>query len=384
MGKKRATSGLVVEVLTTEADVDAIVEEWADLAVRAEVTPFGLPEVALAWWRHLGRGRLIVGTVRDRSGALTALAPLHERRIAGVPVLRWLGHGLGSVAAVVSIGDNADATGLLWNALSDGRRVLQLSEFRHDGGGLLGLRRATPWELRAVLADRCPVIEVVREPVGMLARVDDEQVATQAVEAFLAGRRNLRHLLSKADRAVAATGLAFTTTALTTAADIEAVTDELTALTTRAEAARPRQHLLAAPYREFTLDALASAASQGRAAVFVGRLGEDVVCFDLAFRAGRMLGDWMGRMDPEQVSINPGHLLLRDEFCWALEHGVEVIDLLVGDDEYKRRWSTGSYDTLDVVAAPPGRLAVAIAGLQGVEHAHHLVGKVRRGLRRPS
>lgn len=58
----------------------------------------------------------------------------------------------------------------------------------------------------------------------------------------------------------------------------------------------------------------------------------------------------------------------------AIVAGHRSVDLLLGDDAYKRRWSTGFYDTLGVVAA--GSSPALAAG-----RALLALGSTRRRLR---
>jgi CelD/BcsL family acetyltransferase involved in cellulose biosynthesis len=43
--------------------------------------------------------------------------------------------------------------------------------------------------------------------------------------------------------------------------------------------------------------------------------------------------------------------MLREVVELGFREGFEQVDLLLGDQAHKRRWSTGSYDTLRVLAA---------------------------------
>src|SRR5690606_38785756 len=117
----------------------ALEPEWDELARRAGRTPFALPALALAWWRHLGRGRPLVVTVRSARGRLLALAPLHERRLGPFRLVRWMGTGLGSVAEVLVDPEANGALDAVWSAVARRRRILDLVEYRQGGGGLTAL-----------------------------------------------------------------------------------------------------------------------------------------------------------------------------------------------------------------------------------------------------
>ena len=153
-GRGEATKSLQVEVLDDIERARPVVADWNDLGEELGASPFALPAFALAWWEHLGRGRLWIATVRDGSGRLVGLAPFHVRRLGGLDVVRWLGHGLGAVSELLVRPTKGDVAACIWSTLADRRRcAIHLIEYRHAGAGLAQLRRAEAWDVRAVLAD---------------------------------------------------------------------------------------------------------------------------------------------------------------------------------------------------------------------------------------
>ena len=58
--------------------VDAIAQEWDDLADRVRAAPYLRPGWMGAWWRCFGEGRLVVIALRGRDG-LNAVLPLEAR-----------------------------------------------------------------------------------------------------------------------------------------------------------------------------------------------------------------------------------------------------------------------------------------------------------------
>jgi CelD/BcsL family acetyltransferase involved in cellulose biosynthesis len=164
---------------------------------------------------------------------------------------------------------------------------------------------------------------------------------------------------------------------------------DLTRVHDRAEAHRAKLHFLAGPFRPFTVAALAAAAAEGRAAAFVLRADGEPVGLHVVLTAGATAYAWLARADPAVAELAPGHLMLRAVVDWAIANGCDTVDLQLGDDPYKLRWSSSAYDTLGVVAAPPARLAAArslLAGVDGVFRARAAAGRVaqRRGRARSS
>jgi CelD/BcsL family acetyltransferase involved in cellulose biosynthesis len=61
--------------------LDPLVDEWRELAERADAAPFVYPDWFQAWWQAFGSGRFRIVTAR-RAGRLVALAPMQLRRRA--------------------------------------------------------------------------------------------------------------------------------------------------------------------------------------------------------------------------------------------------------------------------------------------------------------
>lgn len=359
-------SAYTVDEITTPEGMARLEPEWRALADAAPAGPFAIPALALAWWQHLGRGRPLVVTARDGGGKLVGLAPLHERRVAGADVVRWIGFGLGAVGEVVTAPAHDEVAAAIWEHLAGSkRRVLQLVEYRHGGHGLDTLRRSDAWQVSAELRDACPVVD---------ARGHD------SVTSFLAeaGRRKLRQNLARYDRQAERDGAALTVEVHTTAAAIDAALADLTLVHDKAEAAHPRLHFLAEPWRAFTVDALRRCAAEGRVAAFLVRLGDAPVGLHVVITAGDTAYAWLARYDPAASAYAPGHIMLRSVVQWAIEHGFPTIDLQLGDDPYKLRWSSSTYDTVGVLAAAPGRLRLARLQLEAVETAYALKGRLKR------
>ena len=155
-------------ILTTLAEAEALGDAWSDLADACSAGPFARPLFALTWWRHLGQGSLLVVAVHE-GDQLIALAPLHQRRVGPVSVVRWLGHGLGTVAEALVRPGHDTAGDLLWRTAGARGRVLDLLECR-DVGPLPGQRSEAPRH-PVLLQERdvCPVIDVHGDAEAHLA-----------------------------------------------------------------------------------------------------------------------------------------------------------------------------------------------------------------------
>jgi len=356
-----SAEALRFELVVDPEEASQLVGEWDELADDVGAGPHARPAYALAWWRHLGKGRLLIAVVHER-GRLVALAPLHERRIGPVTVARWLGHGLGCVGEVLVRPGHEYAATLLWSKLATPGRVLELVETRAGGGGLAELialdipGRGTRVEPR----DTCPVAELGEDPDGLAV--------------VRRGSRNLRSVLKKADNAVARAGLAFRVEVATDPASLDAMLPGIRAVMDAAEEHQPRQHLLRPPYEGFVLEHIRAELSAGRAVVLAAYLADRLVTFRFALLSSSTMWLSLTRFDPEVARFAPGHLLHRETYRWAAEHGLSRVDLLLGQSQTKRQWSTGAYDTLEVVNGSPGALAL-------VRGAERLVATIKGAVR---
>ena len=356
--------------LTRDADqVDPLMAEWAELADRCQAGPFARPSYALSWWRHFGaaqRGsRLLIATVR-RDGRLVALAPLHERRWGPFLVTRWLGHGLGTVAEALVLPDDeaSEYHRVLWTDLmASPGRLLQLIECREGRSGLDVLRDVVPGvraELRA--RDRCPVLMVTGDAARHLADPS---------------RSRIRRTVRVAQRRLLEAGRAFRVRVAADLDEFESLLPAVRAVVDASERSSPKQHLLRPPYAGFTLSYLRDEMAARRSLVFVGFIDQRPVSVDLVLLANGTMHSWIGRFDPAVAAFSPGHLLQCAGIDWAAEHGHPRIDLLVGDDDYKRRWATGSYGTVDVTAVRRTTWPAAAGALRIIRGVRAVGDRVR-------
>lgn len=323
-----------VSVLTSVEELADVGEQWQELADAAGGRATTQPFWCLPWWRHLGRGSPLVVTVYA-DGRLAALAPLHERRMAGLRVVRFFGHDLGAVSEVLVAPGLESSAEAVWALLLSGRRrYLELAQYRADSAAFAALREVSG---SAVIApsDVCRTLSV---PAGG--------------EGYLADRpKNLRRSLRRADERMDEEGRRHSVEVVAEFARVAQVLPELVDVYDDAERDRPRQHLLAGAWAPFTIDLLETAAAADRLRLFVGRIDGCPVSFDLGLLSGGRLEIWLGRYAPAWARFSPGHLSMRAVINYAAEAGVREIDLGLGDDPYKRLWCPERYTTVRVTAA---------------------------------
>jgi CelD/BcsL family acetyltransferase involved in cellulose biosynthesis len=348
-----------VRVVTDEPGLRALAPAWDELADAAGATAAARPFWSLPWWRHLGRGRAAVVTVED-AGRLVALAPLHERRIGGQRVVRFLGHGFGAVTELlVRAGAEAAAHEAWKTVLAPRGTRLDLAEYREPAGGLDELRDVARASVRVEASDSCPY----------LAPAPD----------YLRGRgKKLRQTVRRARERLADDGLEHSVEVAVAPDEVERVLPDVHAVLERADAPRGRLHVLSAPYAPFTRDVLTQAAAAGRLRIYVGRAGGRVASVDVGFVTRATLELWVGRIEPDLRRFSPGHLAFERIVEHAHAEGLARVDLGLGGDQYKRSWCDESYGTLSVAAASSG--AALLAGdvvLGGRSALHAALGRAR-------
>lgn len=73
------------------------------------------------------------------------------------------------------------------------------------------------------------------------------------------------------------------------------------------------------------------------------RAGEQVVALDFDLRRADVLHSWFGAYHPDFSKYSPGLILLLESAYTASEHGIRLIDLGRGYQDYKRRISNRAY-----------------------------------------
>ncbi len=325
------------------AAAEALVPEWNALARACAATPFATPLLSLAWWRHLGQGGLRIVVVRDGEGTLVALAPLHERRVGPVRAVRWLGHGLGTVAEALAHPDHPAAAEPLWRTAAAGGRVLDLIEAR-EGRPLPTAdtfpRRRAP---RVVERDLCPVIDVR----------GDSGVHLEGPE-----NRRIRRTVTVARRRLEEAGKAFRVEVARDPLALATLWPAVHQVFDAAEAAQPRQHLLRGDWGAFHTAVVEDGVATGAAMVQVAFIDDDPVAFEIVLLTEGTMWSWVKRFEPVSAEFTPGHLLQCAGLDHAAAHGYATFDLLLGDGVHKQMWADRSYRTLGVESGPAPALAV--------------------------
>lgn len=99
------------------------------------------------------------------------------------------------------------------------------------------------------------------------------------------------------------------------------------------------------------IDIIRDGAAAGHTLVSRLSVNDQLIAASVNFLSnGRMYYDY-GSFDLRWAKYSPGSLLLRETIRWAVDNGVETIDLARGTDHYKLKWSDGEVPVSDYMIA---------------------------------
>ncbi|WP_224386229.1 GNAT family N-acetyltransferase [Pseudonocardia sp. ICBG1293] len=316
-----AAARWTIEHLTGLDALDAVAAEWDDLVDRcASATPFQRSAWLRAWWQHYGpAGEPCFVAVR-RGGVLVAGAAVFTERRAGVVRLSPVGRGLSDVTEFLA--DDAHrgpAVTHLADALLAVRdwHVTDLPEIRP---GSVAADLAAAWPRRTVRtpASVCPEIP---------HRTVEDMLAAGPAPKYL--RRRLR----TAERSGITCGAA-------PADALPGAVDTLLDLHHRQWARRavnPEHH--AERFRGLLTDAVPALARDGAAQIDLYHRDGRPVAAELLLLGGRSVHTYLVGADPAlRTDVDVAALTIRRGIAVVAEHGLASLDLLRGDEPYKRRW----------------------------------------------
>jgi CelD/BcsL family acetyltransferase involved in cellulose biosynthesis len=317
--------------------------DWESLAERAD-NIFATREWLSTWWRHFGRGQLLLLGCRRRNGDLAAILPLYRSRLGPARVLRFLGHGPSDeLGPICDPADSAAVARALQDALAEGS----------IGGWdvLIGeqLLRAKGW---SELLDGI-VAQEESSPVVRARGRSFEQVLASRSRNFRqqVGRRE-RKLLREHELRYRLADRARLDDDLTVLFELHAARwgeDGSTAFTPDRQAF----------HREFARLAL----DEGWLRLWLAEVNDAPIAALYGFRfAGSELYYQSGR-DPAWDRYAVGFVLLTHAVRAALEDGCSEYRLLRGGEDYKQRFADHDPGLVTVVLArgPTVRTAVTIA-----------------------
>ncbi len=320
----------MIEVLDTDAALQALAPEWNALWRRAGVPPFQSPHWLLPWWDAFGTGRPRVATLRT-GGVLTGLLPMYlldeatERKLLplGVGVTDYCDALLDPAAPPGAI-DQLLAAVL---ARADGATSCALPDLP-PGAALRRAAAPAGWTERALPETPCPVLTL------------PDNDPHRAVPAGM--RRNVRQSRHRANRSGPwSAGLADPANAL-------AAWRDLKRLHGARWSGRGQEGVLADPAVVAFHDAAAPLlAAAGTLQMHVVAFEHRTVAAYYCLAAPARLFFYLSGFDATDSHVSPGVLLLGHIVDQAVKTGVRELHFLRGGEPYKYawgaedRWNTG-------------------------------------------
>lgn len=345
-----------IRCLRTADELRDAEPEWNSILERsAASTPFLSHEWIRTWWSRFGEGRELRVLAAFENGRLAAVAPLAlgQRHLLGVPMRILEIVGTGKVAGR-GMG-LADRSGFL---VPQDRPDL----LRHLLRGIA--TDAGDWDLlrlKAIPADGDLARAVEAGGLGPGFRVrrffhdaSPYVPCEETWEAFLAAKsKSFRKALRKRrNRLRAHEGFAIDRhvgdACVLALPRIFAVSDR----SWKGEAGSAL--LASSSLREFLLDLARALAPREGLVLYVLRLEDRPVAYELCFRGPRSLVAYDAAYDPSAARLSPGALLSSWILEWAHRDGIPEYDQSRGLHAYKLQWSDRTREEAQIVIVRSG------------------------------
>ena len=336
---------------------EEIFDEWDALADRVAATPFMRPGWIAAWWRAFGSGKLEVLTAR-RGGRLDGVMPIVTRGGATASPSNVHTPEFGLLSQ-----DPRSAATIIDEVFARRPRVVSLRFLPRSEPELARLRRAAEAVGYSVL-----VRPLERSPRVLI------DGSWSAYEAGLS--RNLRGDVERCQRRLEEVGRVTLDVTPTAAKLPEAFALELSGWQGQRKSA-----ILSRPETAEYYDLVGRwAATRGWLRLMFLRVDDRAIAVHIAIEAGGTYFPLKGGWEPSMRAFSPGKLLIRATLKRAFETGLQRYEFLGGEEHYKLRWATDTYDRMLFQAFAPtfaGRVESA-ALIRGRPFAKRVLGLVRR------
>ncbi len=318
-------SPLSLEVVRTTEALEALAPEWWALWKRDHTaTPFQSPAWLLPWWQHVGEGELLTVAVRAADGTLSGLLPAYVYTEPHTRRRKLLLVGVGTSDYLGGVFDPASASATVAAALA----CLSGLREQWDEAHLIQLPPQSPL-LSTVQAAGWPVF--LSEPCSKVLLPRDG-----AFHGKL--RENLRYYRNRAEQSYE---LRFETATPETALGFF---DTLVALHTSRWKSRGEAGVLVDPQvqsaHRASIPLLLEAGLLRSHALLLDdeRIAVLYGLADPPDRLQRSVYYYLNGFNPDFGPFSPGTLLLGFAAEQAAAKGAVWLDMLRGDEPYKRLW----------------------------------------------
>lgn len=363
----------VVTCLTRFAQCAALEANWRALADEAApLNPYVSPDWTLTWLRHVVRESELAVLTVHRDSRLIGIAPFYLRELASVARTIQL-VGTGRLGALTELPQVLAAPG-------ETRRVLRavvehwLTRSEEWDWLELPLTADQGWFEPQWLGESRSVRGLVQHKTTRAAVVlpltgPADQPSPPSLRPLL--KRNVWESVKRARHRLDRAGEPWEISVHTEPGDVRSALPELRRLHAACadmEGARVHPDTLSEPRRRaFFNDAVHRMAASGRVELLTLDVAGTPVAAQLVLRAPSAVYFGLSGIDPHWWSVGPVTLLQYTAMERALERGDAEVNLSVGPDISKLRWSEQVVQHPEfVVCGPRGRSRVLLSGYAAV------------------
>lgn len=335
------TRMLQCEILTTEAAMEALAKEWAQLQAAAGRIPFTSYEWVQAWWQHIGKpkGRVLHIVAGRAEGRLVAILPLTTQSKKGMRVMQ--GIGTEALFPFDMLSEKSDYAADLWEAAYQSRAYDFAVIKDVDAGSPCG-------QALAVFACRRESEKVPYLSLSWSSGAAWVESLPGKVQREY--RRCQRRLQEKGE-----VQYHMATSPPAPAAIIDGMVGQ--------KKTWCREHGLHGFFDQPGVDAffrqwLETAAASKQLLLGWLQCGGDIVAYNLGFIYKEIFYGYLVTNDPAWASFSPGSLTITNAISWAIDNGCREFNFMQGEGAHKLRYTddTRDYAEWTFSRSLPGRL----------------------------
>lgn len=322
------------QVITDPLALHELLEPWRAIAGGH---PFHSPDWLSTWWKHYGEGhQLAVFTTRDAIGNPRAIAPFYMESSSFRTRIRFLGSGnvctdYQAIALSHEYGDLA----LEELVRSIDKTTQSFSKWSGCQLELDGVSPDATWYPQfCQQMQRCGYT-LREQPIESTYVV---QLPDTWAEYLATLSKGFRRKPKKCMTRFESEGITFHL-----ANDLETVLNKLPVL---CQLHQKRRQMLGQPgsfadqkFLPFLLDVARRFAPRQQMEMQWCQQGDHIICMHLLFIHDQTASMYVSGIEPELLSIEPGHLLITGSINNALSRGIKRYDFLRGDEHYKHLWN---------------------------------------------
>ena len=355
-----------IHIVTTAADFDALQQSWESLTyANSQYGIFNSYLCNRLWWAHHQHlGTLSIFVARD-AGQVVGIAPLYRlqtRRLRKIQLetLSFLGRGASTTPDdldLIVAKENGETITrhLLQHILSDSSlQRLHLRDLPSTSytKNILQQMAGSDGESDSDNATTAPRTIQISHPTSRAC-----QTLPDTWSDYLSGQsRNFRKQVKRRNNRLARSGNA-RFRLCRDSSDIETATQALIKLhharwETKSDASNETE-LASESFKEpayiaFHNELMQQLGARDQLWLMAFELNDEIVGVEYAFEYNKRLSLFQTGFDPLHANLAPGHLMMSRLIEMAIEAGIQEIDLLKGDYEYKDSYASEQRLTVDV------------------------------------